>query len=84
MTNNIDLQQYLFTYNEVQELLDKARLEGWREGMDEGYKAGKKQGVEEMERKWKDGQRKGIKQGIQLGEHKEQVKWSAEGKEQGR
>jgi hypothetical protein len=47
--------------------------------MDEGYKAGKKQGVEEMERKWKDGQRKGIEQGIQLGEHEERAKWLAEG-----
>ena len=46
-TVNINPEQYPFSYNEVQELLDKARLEGWREGMDEGYKAGKKQGAEE-------------------------------------
>jgi hypothetical protein len=78
-TNNVDSQQYPFSYNEVQELLDEVRLEGWREGMEEGYKMGKKKGVEEIEEKCKEEWRKGMVQGTQLGEYEERRKWLEEG-----
>jgi hypothetical protein len=74
-----NLQQYPFTYSEVQQLIDEAWLKGWTEGMDKGYKAGKKRGAEESWEKVKKGQLEWYELGIQHGKEEEQWKWLAEG-----
>jgi hypothetical protein len=80
--NDIDSQQpqpLLYTHKEVQELLEEAQLEGWREGMEEGYKREKKQGAEEMQEKAEKGQLEWYELGTQHGKEQEQRKWLAEG-----
>jgi hypothetical protein len=66
-------------HDEVQELLDEARLEGWREGMEEGYRMGKKKGVEDEAEECKKSMLEGYELGTQGGKEDEQRKWLSEG-----
>lgn len=78
---NADSQLYppTYMYDEVQELLDEARLEGWREGMDEGYRMGKQKGVEDGREEYKKSLLEGHDLGMQSGKEEERGKWLAEG-----
>ena len=78
-TVDINPERYPFSYNEVQELLDEARLEGWREGMDEGYKMGKNKGVEDGRKEYEKGLQEGYELGTKNGKEEEQRKWLTEG-----
>jgi hypothetical protein len=77
--NDISSQPQPFTYNEVQELLDEARLEGWREGMEEGYRMRKKKGVEDGRKEYRKSLLEGHKLGIQNGKEEKRRKWLTEG-----
>ena len=72
-TNDVDSEPQPFTYSheEVQELLEDMRLEGWQQGFEEGHRTGRKTGQEEGKadsynegynegsRKWGEGYREG-------------------------
>jgi flagellar biosynthesis/type III secretory pathway protein FliH len=52
-----------YTYEEIQELLDSAGLQGWEEGVEEGLKMGKEKADESGQKMYKKGRRVGYKMG---------------------
>jgi hypothetical protein len=78
-------QQFTYTHEEVQELLEDAQLEGWQRGFEEGYGTGKKMGreegkedgyeagYEEGSKKWAEGHDEGYEAGRKLGKEKEET-----------
>jgi len=84
--NDKTLQPLLFTYSheEVQQLLEDARLEGYQEGFEEGHGTGRKTGHEEGKgdsykegynegsRKWEEGYREGYEAKGELNQEKEE------------
>jgi len=87
--NDESLQPLEFTYSheEVQELLEDARLDGYQEGFKEGHKTGRKTGHKEGKedgyeggynkgsRKWGEGYREGYKAKGKLNQEKEERVW---------
>ena len=86
----LDTSSFTYSHEEVQQLLEGARLNGWEEGYEEGskklmegyrggYEAGKKLGLENEEMVHGNGLLEGHKLGIQHGKDKERWKWLTEG-----
>jgi flagellar biosynthesis/type III secretory pathway protein FliH len=65
-------QPFIYTDEEVQVLLDEARLEGWEEGIEEGLKIGMEKTLENGKKMFEKGQRighrLGKKEGLDEGE----------------
>lgn len=55
---------FTYTHEEVQVLLDEARLEGWEEGMEEGLKIGKERMLENGQKMHEKGRRIGYRLGM--------------------
>jgi hypothetical protein len=88
-TNDVDSQPLSFTYSheEVQQLLEDVRLEGWQQGFEEGHRTGRKtgheegkedgyeEGYDEGSRKWGEGYREGYEAKGKLNQEKEERVW---------
>jgi flagellar biosynthesis/type III secretory pathway protein FliH len=79
-----DTQSLTYSHEEVQQLLEDSRLEGWEAGFEEGHKTGRKtgheegkegsynEGDEEGSRKWMEGYKEGYKARQELDQGKEE------------
>jgi hypothetical protein len=86
----LDTSSFTYSHDEVQQLLEGARLDGWEEGYEEGskrlmegyrdgYEAGKKLGLEKEETARRNGLLEGHELGTQQGKDEERRKWLTEG-----
>ena len=75
-TNDTDSPPFTYSHNEVQQLLEDARLDGWQKGFNEGHKTGRKTGIEQgKEEGYNEGHSEGFEYGYdarrRLGEQRE-------------
>jgi hypothetical protein len=89
-TADADTSSFTYSHEEVRQLLEDARLDGWEEGYEEGskklmegyrdgYEARRKLDEEKEERARKEGQLEGYELVIQQGKDEERRKWLTEG-----
>ena len=59
----LQLPLFTYTHEEIQVLLDEARLEGWEEGVEEGLKMGKEKILKNGQKMWEKGKNAGYRMG---------------------
>jgi flagellar biosynthesis/type III secretory pathway protein FliH len=80
-------EPFTYSHDEVQQLLEDARLDGWQEGFEEGHRTGRKSGHEEGRedgyeagydegsKKWIEGHEEGYSMGRKMAERKAEEAW---------